>query len=332
MLFARYSRAAVYIALFLFAALLPLPPAQAAAPPAENSPLNLTFPTAGTTGAIYPLGAGICNLWNSKLDYVNATVQASNGGVQNLNLLRSGEAHVAFAVSSIVYEALHGEGGWKNRAYPDVRVLAGLYYNPNQVVARGNANISSLADFKGARFAPGAAGSTTAIETQLHFTALGFSYPEDIRPTFVGVAEASDLIRNRQIDGVWIMAGLPTASVTELLSTAGARLISIDEAVIRKLQAAYPWYSEFIIPPNTYENQSEPVRTTAIKMLLITDASLPDNVVYDLAKTFWENLPELRNAHPVMHTVSPDLAVKDLAGIPLHPGAERYYREIGLLK
>ena len=299
---------------------------------AAKDKVNISFPTAATTGALYPLGAGISNLWNTKLDYVKANVQASNGGVQNLNLLKSGNAQVSFAVSSIAYEALHGQRGFKDRDYKDLRVLAGLYYNPNQVVARSDSGVNTLADFKGKRFAPGAAGGTTEVESRIHFPAAGVKYPDDIKAQFVGFTESIDLMRNKQLDGAWIMAGLPTAAVTEMCATAGGKLVPIDSEVIKKLQAEYPWYAEFMIPAGTYEGQKEPVRTTAIKLLMLTDASLPDDVVYDLAKTFWENLPELGKAHGVMKTVTPDMATTDLAGLPLHPGAAKYYREAGLLK
>lgn len=299
---------------------------------ADRAPVSLSFPTAATTGALYPLGAGISNLWNTKLGYVNARVQASNGGIQNLNLLKSGDAQVSFAVSSIAYEALNGQRGFKDRAYKDLRVLAGLYYNPNQVVARTDSGVKSLADFKGKRFAPGAAGGTTEVESRVHFTAAGLKYPEDLSPQFVGFTESIDLMRNRQLDGAWIMAGIPTAAVTEMTATAGGKLVPIDKETIKKVQEAYPWYVEFAIPAGTYDGQTEAVPTTAVKLLLLTDASVPDDVVYDLAKTFWENLGELSKAHAVMKTVTPDLAVKDLAGIPLHPGAEKYYRESGQLK
>ncbi|SBW00094.1 TAXI family TRAP transporter solute receptor [uncultured delta proteobacterium] len=305
----------------------------AAAPAAlAANKINLSFPTAATTGALYPLGAGIANLWNTKLDTVNARVQASNGGIQNLNLLKSKDAQVSFAVSSITYEALHGLRGFKDREYKDVRVLAGLYYNPNQVVARGEADVNALADFKGKRFAPGAAGGTTEVESRVHFTAAGLKYPDDIKAQFVGFTESIDLMRNKQLDGAWIMAGMPTAAVTEMCSTAGGKLVPINDEIIKKLQAEYPWYSKFTIPAGTYDNQKEDVQTTAVKMLLLTDASMPDDLVYSLAKSFWENLPELTKAHAVMKTVTPDMAVKDLAGIPLHPGAEKYYKEAGLLK
>lgn len=299
---------------------------------AHAAKTNISFPTAATTGALYPLGAGIANVWNTKLDTVSARVQASNGGIQNLNLLKSGDAQVSFAVSSITYEALHGMRGFTDRAYKGVRVLAGLYYNPNQVVARSEAGVATLADFKGKRFAPGAAGGTTEVESRIHFTAAGLAYPGDIKAQFVGFTESIDLMRNRQLDGAWIMAGLPTAAVTEMCATAGGKLVSMDAALIKKLQADQPWYSEFTIPEGTYDNQSEPVRTTAVKMLLLTDAAMPEELVYSLAKTFWENLDELGKAHSVMKTVTREMAVTDLSGIPLHPGAEKYYREVGLLQ
>jgi TRAP transporter TAXI family solute receptor len=302
-----------------------------ASPAVSAGKTSLSFPTAATTGALYPLGAGIANLWNSKLENVQASVQSSNGGVQNLNLLQSKEAQVSFAVSSITYEALHGQRGFAGRAYRDVRVLAGLYYNPNQVVARADSGVTKLADFKGKRFAPGAAGGTTEVESRVHFTAAGLKYPDDIKAQFVGFNESIDLMRNRQLDGAWIMAGLPTAAVSEMC-TAGGKLLSMESELIKKIQKEYPWYSEFTIPADTYTNQPEGVRTTAVKMLLLTDASMPEDLIYALTKSLWGNLGELGKAHSVMKTVTPDMAVSDLSGIPLHPGAEKYYREAGLIK
>lgn len=299
---------------------------------ADRAKVSISFPTAATTGALYPLGAGIANMWNTKLPYVTARVQASNGGIQNLNLLKAGDAQVSFAVSSITFEALHGQRGFKDRPYAEVRVLAGLYYNPNQVVARADSGITSLTDFAGKSFAPGAAGGTTEVETRIHFTQAGLSYPSDIKAHFVGFTESIDLMRNKQLDGVWIMAGVPTAAVTEMCSTANGKLIGFDEELIAKVQAAYPWYAKFTIPANTYEGQTEPVHTTAVKMLLLTDASLTDDVAYDLTKVFWESLDELAKAHAVMKTVTTDMAVTDLSGIPLHPGSAKYYKEIGLIK
>jgi TRAP transporter TAXI family solute receptor len=192
--------------------------------------------------------------------------------------------------------------------------------------------VDKLADFKNKRFAPGAAGGTTEVESRVHFTAAGLKYPDDIKAQFVGFSESIDLMRNKQLDGAWIMAGVPTAAVTEMCATADGKLLGMESGLIQKIQAEYPWYSEFVIPAGTYDNQKEDVHTTAVKMLLLTDASMPEELIYNLTKTFWENLDELGKAHAVMKTVTQDMAVSDLSGIPLHPGAEKYYREAGLLK
>jgi len=293
--------------------------------------VDISFPTASTTGALYPLGAGIANLWNTKLDYVRVRAQASNGGIQNLNLLKSGDAQVSFAISSNGYEALHGERSFTKRPYKDLRVITGLYYNPNQLVVRKGLGIRSLQDLRGKRVAPGSAGSSTEVETRLHLTEAGLTYPDDIKAQFVGFTESIDLMRNKQLDAAWIMGGTPTAAVTEMSATADAKLLSIDPALIKQLQAKYPWYTQVIIPAGTYDNQDTDVLTSAIKMVLFTDASMPDDVIYDLTKTFWESLPELHSLHNAMKGLKKEMATSDLAGLPLHPGAERYYREAGML-
>lgn len=117
-----------------------------------------------------------------------------------------------------------------------------------------------------------------------------------------------------------------------MCSTAGGHLVNMDDELIKEVQEQYPWYAKFVIPAGTYDNQTDPIQTTAVKMLLLTDASMPEDVVYDLTKTFWENLDVLGKAHAVVKTVTRDMAVTDLSGIPLHPGAEKYYREVGLVK
>lgn len=307
---------------FLLALALPSPAA---------ARTTLAFPTAATTGALYPLGAGMANLWNESIPDLAVRAQASNGGLQNLNLLMSGEVQISFAVSSVAYQALHGQGVFKGREWPGLRVLAGLYYNPNQVVVRGDSKITSLTGLKGQRFASGAPGSTTEVETHAHFTTAGLNYPEDVRVQYVGFTEAIDLMRNRQLDGAWIMAGTPTAAVTEMCATAEGRLLSFEPNLVKLMRGLYPWYVPYTIPAGTYPGQTEPVQTTAVKMLLLVDVSLPDELAYKLTRVLWENLPVLTNVHPVMATVDKKQAVSDLAGLPLHPGAEKYYHEAGLL-
>lgn len=293
---------------------------------------NLNFPTASTTGTIYPLGAAMSNIWGKDLDGIKVNAQASNGGVDNLNLLKDGEAQISFATAGIIWEAYNGERSFKDRQYEDVRIIAGLYYNPNQFVVHEDSGINSIADLKGKRFAPGSVGSTPEVESSIILPAYGLNYPDDIKENFVGFTEAIDLMRNKQIEGALIQAGLPTAAVTEMTSTAGGVLIGIEPEIRASLMEEYPWYSEVTIPSETYENQDEDIDTLAIKMMLITDASVDDEVVYELTKSFWENLEELESSHAIVKQMDIDNAVTELADIPLHEGAERYYEEEGILK
>lgn len=301
---------------------------------AEESGGEITefnFPTSSTTSTVYPLGAGIANLWNKAVDDINVNAQASNGGVDNLNLLKDGEGHISFATAGIVWEAYNGERSFKDRPYEDVRVVAGLYNNPNQIVVRKDSGIDSIADLKDKRFAPGAVGGTPEVESSIILPKFGIEYPDDIKANFIGFTEATDLMRNNQIDGALIQSGLPTAAVTEMLSTADGKLIGIEPEIRKSLMEEYPWYLEMTIPGGTYVEQEEDVDTLAIKMLLITDASIDDDIIYKITKEFWENIDELRALHPVFEHVDIENAVTDLADIPLHTGAERYYDELGLL-
>lgn len=293
---------------------------------------NLNFPTAGSTGTIYPLGSAMANLWGTEIEGLRVNAQASNGGVDNLNQLKEGEAHISFATSGIIWEAYNGERGFKDRKYEDVRIVAGLYYNPNQFVVREDAGIESVGDLKGKKFAPGSTGSTPEVESSIILPAYGINYPDDINANFVGFTEAIDLMRNKQIDGALIQAGLPTAAVTEMTSTADGKLIGIEPEIRKQLMEEYPWYSEMTIPAGTYENQKEDVDTLAIKMMLIADASVDEETIYQMTKVFWENLDQLETTHAIVKQMEIENAVTELAGIPLHDGAKRYYEEKGLLE
>jgi TRAP transporter TAXI family solute receptor len=300
-------------------------------PAQEAQKLNLNFPTASTTGAVYPLGSALANLWNTKIENVNVSAEASNGGVQNLNLLADGEAHISVAVTSIITEQREGVNAFEGRAYDGVRVLTSLYANYNQVVVRKGSGFDSFKDIKGKTFAVGAPGSTMEVESKNHTIEAGLQYPDDFKAQFVGPTESLDLMRNKQIDGFFMMAGIPTAAVTEALATADAKVLDIDEDIISGLQAKYPWYTRAVIPAGTYDGQDKDVVTTAIKIMLICDQSVPEDVAYQLVKVMWENIDSIKATNKVVESMKLEDAAKDTAGIPLHPGAEKYYKEKGVI-
>ena len=287
----------------------------------------LNFPTANMGGAVFTIGAALANIWNENIEGILVSAEASNGGIQNLGLMTSGDAHVSVAVTSIITEQKQGQGVFSGRAYDGVRILSALYSNYNQIVVDSASGITSLTDIRGRRFAPGAPGSTTELESRLHMTAAGMTYPGDFRAQFVGFAEAVDLMRNRQLDGVWVQAGIPTAAVSEMYTTAGGRLIPMDEELVRKMTEEFSWYNYDYIPAGTYEGQTENIRTTSITICLIVDEKLPDDLVYEMTRVLWNNIDRLRSSHSALKDVTLESAVLNLAGLPLHPGAERFYME-----
>ncbi|MBP5162839.1 MAG: TAXI family TRAP transporter solute-binding subunit [Spirochaetales bacterium] len=290
----------------------------------------IRFPTAGASGALYSVGAAITNMWNTQIPFVRASSQASAGGIDNLNQIADGESQVSIAISSNCWQSFNGTDSFEGRANPDLRVIAGLYLNPNQVVVTERSGIKSLADVKGKHFAVAASGSSVEGECKNHFTAAGLRYPDDIRAEYISFSDSAELLRNGQIDGAWIMSGTPAAAVSQALSS-GCRLLDIDENTISALKAEYPWYVTYTIPAGTYPNQKEDIRTTAIKMVLFCSAGLDEETVYMLTKTLWENMAELGEAQGNLRNLTPENAVRDIAGLPLHDGAQRYYSEIGVL-
>lgn len=293
--------------------------------------LKINFPTAGAAGALYAVGAAITNNWNQTVPSVSAASQASAGGIANLNMVSDGEAQVSIAISSNAYQCLNGTDSFKGHAYKDLKAIAGLYMNPNQVVATDKSGINSLADIRGKKFAVAAAGSSVYNEANAHLTTVGLKFPDDLDAQLIGFAAAADMLQNGTIDGAWIMSGAPAAAVSQALAS-GCHLINIDDSTMADLKKNYPWYAPYTIKAGTYPNQKEDVKTSAIKMVMFCRGDLPEQAVYELTKSFWTNIEKLGKAQKNLQGLKPEEAVKDISNMPLHAGAARYYKEIGVLK
>lgn len=302
---------------------------EAAKEPAKIVKIN--FPTAGASGALYAVGAAITNNWTKNVPGVQAASQASAGGIANLNMVAANEAQVSIAISSNVLQCLNGTDSFKDHAYKDLKVIGGLYMNPNQVVVTKNSGIKTLADVKGKHFAVAAAGSSVYNECENHFTTVGMKFPDDIKAELIAFGPAADMLQNGTLDGAWIMSGAPAAAVSQAL-TSNCQLVEIDDQTLDALKAKYPWYAKYTIPAKTYPNQDKDIQTSAIKMVMFCRHDLSEDTVYQLTKSFWEHIDELGKAQKNLQGLKPADAVKDIANLPLHPGAEKYYKEIGVLK
>ena len=291
---------------------------------------DINFVTAGTASTFYPISVTIVDLWNQNIEGMNAVATPSGGGVDNLNQARDGEAQIGIANANLVYQSQQGLADFEGYADEDIKIFAGLYYNPNQVVVTAESGINSVEELIGKHISIGAAGSTTISEAENHLGAFGATL-DDIRAEYMETSDAADAISNRQLDGAWIMAGTPNAAVTQILTTTDSKLLPITADVVETLKADYPWYASYTIPAGTYDGQDADVETSAVKLTLFLTSDVDEETAYQMTKVFWENWDALTEAHAALKAADPKLACEDLAGVPLHDGAARYYKEIGLI-
>jgi TRAP transporter TAXI family solute receptor len=295
---------------------------------AQQSFINVL--TGGQSGIYYPLGVALSQAYGKVLPNAKISVQATKASAENLNLLQQGKGEVAFALADSVSDAWKGdeEAGFK-APLKKLRAVAGLYSNYIQIIANAESGIKSIADLKGKRISVGAPKSGTELNARAILKAAGLSYKDFAKVEYLGFGESVELMKNRQLDVTLQSVGLGAASIRDLAVSINIVLVSIPADVVAKV--GDPAYEVATIAANTYSGQKAAVPTVAIKNILVTHEGVPVDTVYAMTKSMFDNLDGLVAAH----TAAKGIVKKDAASglpIPLHPGAEKYYREVGLLK
>lgn len=286
--------------------------------------------TGGTSGVYYPLGVTLSQIYGREIAGSRVQVQATKASAENLNLLQAGRGEIGFSLVDSVSDAWKGvaDNGFR-KPLDKLRAVASIYPNYIQIVAHADANIKSLADLKGKRISVGAPRSGTEINARAILKAAGLSYKDFSKVEYLAFGESVELMKNRQIDVTLQSAGLGVAALRDLSSAVRVTFVPIPADVVTKVgDAAYRAAS---IPGGTYEGQETEVPTVAISNLLVTNQKVSDDVVYLMTKGLFENLERLGNAHAAGRQILLEHAIDGLP-IPLHPGAEKYYREKGLIK
>ena len=285
--------------------------------------------TGGTSGVYYPLGVALSEIYAEGIDGARTQVQATKASVENLNLLAAGKGEVAFALGDAVQFAWAGEPEAGFRApLTNLRAIGGIYDNYIHFVADRSAGIGSLEDLKGKSISVGAPASGAELNTRAILKAAGMGYDDIGRVEYLPYAESAELIKNRQLDATLQSAGLGVASIRDLATTQAINVVAVPKAVVEKIGAPY---LSVLIPAGTYDGQTEDVETAAIGNFLITHEGVPEETAYQMTKLLFESLPQLAAAHAAAKAIDPEKALEGMP-VPLHPGAERYYREAGILK
>ncbi len=284
--------------------------------------------TGGTSGVYYPLGVALSEIYGAQIEGARTQVQATRASVENLNLLQEGRGEIAFSLGDSVVEGVAGntEAGFP-APLDKLRGIAAIYPNYIQVVANSESGIRTLEDLRGRSLSVGAPASGTELNARAIFEAAGMSYDDLGRVEYLPFAESVELIKNRQLDATLQSAGLGVASIRDLGMALPINVVAVPAESVEAIGAPF---LPGIIPAGTYDGQTEDVSTATVGNFLVTHADVPEETAYQMTKLLFENLPQLAAAHSAANAIDPARALDGMP-IDLHPGAERYYREAGLL-
>ena len=302
--------------------------------------------TGGTAGTYYPIGGLIANAISNPpgsrpcndggscgAPGVVATAVASNGSVANINGIQSGSLESGFTQSDVAYWAYTGTGVYEGKPkVADLRLIANLYPETIHLVARKGANIKSVADLKGKRVSLDEPGSGTLVDARIILGAYGIT-EKDIKPEYLKPNQAGDKMRDGGLDAFFFVGGYPTSAISELASAGGGvDLVPVTGPEVDKMLKQYGFFALDTIPANTYKGVGE-VKTIAVGAQWVTSAKQPEALIYEITKAMWnDNSRKLLDAGHAKGKAITKASATAGAGIPFHPGAEKFYKEAGLLK
>jgi TRAP transporter TAXI family solute receptor len=290
----------------------------------------VTVLTGGTSGVYYPMGVALSQIYGKAMPGAKTSAQVTKASAENLNLLQAGRGEIAFTLGDALNEAWKGneEAGFKT-PLKKLRTIAAIYPNYIQIVANADSGIKTLADLRGKRIAVGAPKSGTELNARDIFRGAGMSYKDFSKVEYLPFGESVELMKNRQLDATLISAGLGVAAIRDLATSVKIVIVPIPADVVTKIGEAA--YQAGTVPANTYNGQTEATATVAIQNFLVSHEGVSTDAGYKMTKAIFDNLPELHSAHAAAKAISRESAAT-AAPAPLHPGAEKYYKEIGLLK
>jgi len=296
----------------------------------KPKPAQMFLLTGSTGGTYYPLGGAIANIWNKHLpDKVQVTSQPSGASVENLKRIGKGEAHLGMVMNNIADDAWKGLGdAFKDTgAIKNFRAIGVIYPEVYQGIVAADSNVSSIADLKGKRVAIGPTGSGTAVVSKDIFAAYGLQL-SDFKPEYAGFGDAANKFKDGHIDANFGVLSVPAAAIQDVMTVRKVKIVEIKGDSFNKLKAQFPFFSQFVIPAGTYGNAND-AYTISMQAALYCKADLPEDLVYELTKVFYEKNAEIAAAHAAGKYIKLETALDGIT-TPLHPGAIKYYKEKGV--
>lgn len=291
--------------------------------------------TGGVTGVYYPTGGAICRMMaKTRSEHgIRCAVESTGGSVYNVNAVRSGELEFGVAQSDVQYKAVHGEGSLADAGpNPDLRSVFSIHPEPFTVVARADAGITNFEDLQGKRVNVGNPGSGQRDTMEVVMNAMGWTMDSFALASELQAAEQSQALCDNNIDAMVYTVGHPSGSIQEATTACDAVLVNVTGEAIDGLVAANPYYRTATIPGGMYRGNDADTATFGVGATLVTSAAVSEETVYQLVKAVFEDIDGFRGLHPAFANLDPKQMANDGLSAPLHPGAERYFREAGLIE
>jgi hypothetical protein len=295
----------------------------------------ITIGTGGVTGVYYPTGGAICRLVNKdrKEHGIRCSVESTGGSVYNVNTIRQGELDMGVVQSDVQYKALKGEGEefQDQGPFEDLRAVFSVHAEPFTVVARSDSGIETFDDLKGKRVNVGNPGSGQRSTMEVLMNAKGWTMDDFALASELKSAEQSQALCDNKIDAMVFTVGHPSGSIQEATTTCDTKLIPVTGPEVDQLVEDNPYYAKAVIPGGMYAGSDEDVETFGVKATFVSAADVPDDVVYQVTKGVFENFEDFKSLHPAFATLEKEGMVTEALSAPLHPGAEKYYQEAGMM-
>ncbi len=289
---------------------------------------NLVLGTGGTTGTYYAVGGVMATVLNPVMKESSLTVTSTGASKANIQLVDVGEADLAIVQNDVMYYAYTGTDLFEDEgAYETFSTVAGLYDETVQIITC-NSDIKSVEDLKGKTVSVGDAGSGVEFNAKQILGAYDMSF-DDINVVNASFGDSADSLKDGKIDAAFIVAGAPTTAVVDLATTKDVSLVQLDEEHIKKLQENYDFYTETVIPADTYKGISEDATTVSVRATLIASNDVSEDAVYELLKAMFDNQKDLIAGHAKFEFLNLEDAVKGIS-VPFHPGAKKYFEEQGI--
>ena len=292
---------------------------------------NLNIASGKAGGTWYPMGGAIADIIQNSVDGYNMAVMQGTGDA-NIIGVNSKMYTLGISFSFANADAIQGKAQFK-KPMDNIAGLAALYPAPLQIVVRGDSDIKSIADLKGKRIAPGLKGTSGEVLVRNILSVYGLSYQDMAKVEHLAYADAAMQMKDGHIDAFMPFTTVPAPVIqdTAVSIGGGVRILSLEPDKFAELKKINDGYSDLVVKAGTYKGHDTDALSVGSNNVVICQKSLPEELVYEMTRALITNKDKFTKVHKVVENWTPEYAVKDI-GVPLHPGALRYYKEIGVIK